>query len=90
MILVIDENFIYEWVKNEYNNFRKSSCFDLIIYNYILILIVNQLIILVIFFMYEICVNDNLKCFKINMYINNNVNEKDFVLYFVLQVIFLL
>lgn len=88
MILVIDENFIYEWVKNEYNNFRKSSCFDLIIYNYILILIVNQLIILVIFFMNEICVN--LKCFKINMYINNNVNEKDFVLYFVLQVIFLL
>lgn len=88
MILVIDENFIYEWVKNEYNNFRKSSCFDLIIYNYILILIVNQLIILVIFFMYEICVS--LKCFKINMYINNNVNEKDFVLYFVLQVIFLL
>lgn len=88
MILVIDENFIYEWVKNKYNNFRKSSCFDLIIYNYILILIVNQLIILVIFFMYEICVN--LKCIKFNMYINNNVNEKDFVFNFVLQVIFLL
>lgn len=32
--------------------------------------------------MHEICVS--LKCLKTNMYINNNVNEKDFVLYLVL------
>lgn len=82
MIPVIDENLIYEWAKNEHNNFRKSSCFDSITYNYILTLTVNQLTISVIFSMHEICVN--LKCLKSNMYINNNVNEKDFVLYLVL------
>lgn len=86
MIPVIDENLIYEWAKNEHNNFRKSSCFDSITYryNYILTLTANQLTISVIFSMHEICVNDNLKCLKTNMYINNNVNEKDFVLYLVL------
>lgn len=84
MISVIDENLIYEWAKNEHNNFRKSSCFDSITYNYILTLTANQLTISVIFSMHEICVNDNLKCLKTNMYINNNVNEKDFVLYLVL------
>lgn len=82
MIPVIDENLIYEWAKNERNNFRKSSCFDSITYNYILTLTVNQLTISVIFSMHEICVS--LKCLKTNMYINNNVNEKDFVLYLVL------
>lgn len=82
MIPVIDENLIYEWAKNEHNNFRKSSCFDSITYNYILTLTVNQLTISVIFSMHEICVN--LKCLQSNMYINNNVNEKDFVLYHVL------
>lgn len=82
MIPVIDENLIYEWAKNKHNNFRKSSCFDSITYNYILTLTVNQLTISVIFSMHEICVN--LKCLQSNMYINNNVNEKDFVLYHVL------
>lgn len=61
---------------------EKSSCFDSITYNYILTLTVNQLTISVNFSMHEICVN--LKCLKTNMYINNNVNEKDFVLYLVL------
>lgn len=79
MIPVIDENLIYEWAKNKHNNFRKSSCFDSITYNYILTLTVT---ISVIFSMHEICVN--LKCLQSNMYINNNVNEKDFVLYHVL------
>lgn len=48
----------------------------------LLIITSNQLTISVIFSMHEICVN--LKCLKSNMYINNNVNEKDFVLYLVL------
>lgn len=82
MIPVIDENLIYEWAKNEHNNLKKSSCFDSITYNYIRTLTVYQLTISVIFSMHEICVN--LKCLKTNMYINNNVNEKDFVLYLVL------
>lgn len=82
MIPVIDENLIYEWAKNKHNNFRKSNCFDSITYNYIRTLTVYQLTISVIFSMHEICVN--LKCLKTNMYINNNVNEKDFVLYLVL------
>lgn len=82
MIPVIDENLVYEWAKNGHNNFRKSSCFDSITYNYILTLTANQLTISVIFSMHEICVN--LKCLKTNMYINNNVNEKDFfcILYY--------